>query len=173
MDMLLFHCREFRIRIMNEDNNEQLMGGCCHRSTQEQHYRCSHQSLLSMASNDDNDDSMSPQETLQKAVDDFFSSSSNRTLLFAAPFLFKPKLREIVPTPAMVLAVAAILVYSTYEMRDSEIKDRWVPKRNTALRELKGARADRLSNADMEAARHAYETALRKECQARVLLPSL
>jgi hypothetical protein len=66
-------------------------------------------------------------------------------------------------------------MYNTYDMRNSDIKDRFIPKRNSALRVLKGARADRLSNpeVDVEAAQEAYEEALREECKQRIIVPAL
>jgi hypothetical protein len=141
-----------------------------------------HLQRLSMSINGDDDkqkedesNSFSPQAAVKKAADDFFSSSVYRTLLFTTPFLFNPKFRANVPTPAIVLTVTAILMYNTYDMRNSDIKDLFIPKRNAALRVLKGARADRLSNSeiDVEAAQEDYEEALREECKQRVIVPAL
>lgn len=122
------------------------------------------------------DGSKSPQETLQKAADDFFSSAVYRTLLFTIPFLFNANLRAMIPNPLIFVTVAAILAFNTYDMRSSEIKELFIPKRNTALQFLKKARADRLSNPDgggMDQALQDFEEALRRECQARVIVPAL
>lgn len=146
------------------------------RLVSQQHLR------LSMSTNGDDDqqqedtsDNFSPQDAVKKAADDFFLSAVYRTILFTAPFVFNPKIRDAVPAPILALTVTAILMFNTYDMRNSDIKELYTPKRNAALRVLKGARADRLSNSEVnvEVAQEAYEEALREECKQRIIVPAL